>query len=397
MQPRIEPSQLIVYIFIFVAAPTLTFFIGSWLDTYLGFPLSPPFPLNIFTGMGVMIIGLNLGIKSTRQLYHAGFGLPWGEAVHSVETQRLVVNGIYRYSRNPMVLGYSLLPMGMGLMFQSIGMAFSITPMVLALNYLIVKTREEPRLAERFGDEYHAYKEKTPFLFPKSSLLIRDYLFPYVSSHREQLGYVLLAETSLLVTSLLVFQDMPEIGTTFFSSIADLVFIFICFVGIVAGLFPGYCSFTSKTDRYNGESVEGHHPNCALFSGHVVAVNGRRYCAGCSGLVIGALLALLGLLTGFYPLNTLIGFWFGVLLVGLGLAQHFIDLGSGWIHLWLNIGFVIGDWLMFEAIQLLNFSFLVSIYFLAVTIFWIYARIRASQWTHVSVCRDCDVDCLMRF
>ena len=131
MEPRIKQSQLAVYLLIFAAAPSLTFIIGKWLDQTLGFSKYPPFPSNLFLGIAVMILGLNLGIKSTRQLYHAGLGLPWGEAAHEVETQRLVVDGIYAYSRNPMVLGYSLLPVAMGLMFRSIGMMISLTPAVL--------------------------------------------------------------------------------------------------------------------------------------------------------------------------------------------------------------------------------------------------------------------------
>ncbi len=63
----------------------------------------------------------------------------------------------------------------------------------------------------------------------------------------------------------------------------------------------------------------------------------------------------------------------------------------------LNVFLVFGAWLMFEAIQLMNLSFLVSAYYLAVTVFWIYARIRASQWTHVGVCIDCDEVCSIRF
>jgi len=107
--------------------------------------------------------------------------------------------------------------------------------------------------------------------------------------------------------------------------------------------------------------------------------------------------ALIGLVSGVYPFDVLVGFWFGILLVGLGLAQHLIDLGSAWIHLGLNTIFVVGTWLMFKAIQLMNLSFLVSAYFLIVSLFWVFTRIKASQWTHVAVCNDCDVVCSNRF
>jgi hypothetical protein len=135
-----------------------------------------------------------------------------------------------------------------------------------------------------------------------------------------------------------------------------------------------------------------------------VTLGTRVFCAGCSGLVLGAGTSLLGLflcLRGFlfcgYSLDVFVVFWFGVLLVYLGLAQHFIDLGSGWVHFWLNFFFVVGTWFMFMAIQLMKLSFLVSAYFLAVTVFWILARIRASQWTHVAVCSVCNEKCVHSF
>lgn len=396
MQPEIKPRQLVAYLLIFIAAPTLTFVLGSWLDNLFGLPVFPVFPLNLFSGITVMIIGLNLGIKSTRELYQHGGGLPWGEAAHEVEIQRLVKTGIYAYSRNPMMLGYSLLPVGMGFLFQSIGMIIALTPVVLALNYMIVKNREEPRLLERFGDEYQRYRDETPFLFPNWGGLLNKYLIPYVKAHKDQLSYVLLAELSLLVTALVVQNDLPSVAFPSAGLVLDIVFAVICVLGIVAGIAPKYCSFSGRGE-WHGEGIAGHHPDCGHLEGHTVMFGGKAFCAGCSGLVIGAFLALAGLVTGFYPFDTVIGFWFGAMLVFLGLAQHFIDLGSGFVHLWLNVGFVLGDWLMFEAIQRMTLSFLVSVYYLAVTVFWIYARIRTSRWTHVVVCRECTEHCVLRF
>ena len=396
MQPQIKKRQLIFYLLIFVAAPTLTYVLGSSLDGLLGLPVFPGFPLNLFTGISVMVFGLNLGIKSTRQLYRHGVGLPWGEASHEVETQKLVTTGIYAYSRNPMILGYSLLPVGMGLMFQSIGMVIALTPAVLALNYFIVKRREEPRLLDRFGEEYTRYRAETPFMFPDLNKLIGEYLIPYIKTHSNQISYVLLAEISLFITTMVVFDDLPVINLVYTDLVSDVLYVVICVLGIIAGVAPKYCNFSSRSERH-GSGVAGHHPDCGRFEGHTVSFGGRVYCAGCSGLVIGAILALIGLASGFYPFDHEIGFWFGAMLVFLGLAQHFIDLGSGWVHLWLNIGFVVGDWLMYESIQAMNLGFTASVYFLAVTVWWIYARIRASQWTHVAVCHECSEGCMLLF
>ncbi len=222
-------------------------------------------------------------------------------------------------------------------------------------------------------------------------------VIPYIESRWDQISYVLLAEASLLITSLLIHQNLPEVYFPWQTLVSKLVFASICVMGIIAGLAPSWCSFGGKSERRGEDGVAGHHPDCGRFLGHTVRVGQRVFCAGCSGLVLGALLALGGLFSGFYPFDPVFGFWLGVMLVGLGLAQHFIDLGSAWLHLLLNIVFVVGAWLMFEAIQLMSLSFLVSAYFLSVTVFWIFARIRASQWVHVGVCRDCSAQCMIRF
>ena len=87
----------------------------------------------------------------------------------------------------------------------------------------------------------------------------------------------------------------------------------------------------------------------------------------------------MGLTTGFYPFNLEIGFWFGAMLVFLGLAQQLIDFGSEGLHFLLNAAFVVGDWLMYEALQAKDLNIFISIYFLAFTVFWVFTRIRASQ------------------
>ena len=217
------------------------------------------------------------------------------------------------------------------------------------------------------------------------------------SPHRERLTYITVAELSLLVTSLLVFQDIPMVTFPAQSTVSSIIYALICIMGIIAGISPKSCSIGARSERRDGDDVAGHHPDCGHFSGHTVKFRGGVYCAGCSGLILGAVVALLGLVSGWYPFDVLVGFWFGVLLVGLGLAQHLIDLGSAWLHLGLNILFVAGTWFMFRAIQLMNLSFFASAYFLVMTVFWIFIRIRASQWTHVAVCNECDLVCSNRF
>jgi protein-S-isoprenylcysteine O-methyltransferase Ste14 len=392
MRPRVQSKQLAGYLAIFIVMPILTFLIGRFTDNYLGLPSFPSFPLNMFLGVYTMILCINIGVKSTKALYEKGSGLPWGEAKEEVKSSCLVTSGPFTYSRNPMMLGYSFLPFAMGLIFRSLGMALSVTPIVLVVNMIILITKEEPGLVERFGEEYLEYKSRTPLLFPRISM-IWDYIVKYYQKNRELITYVVLAQLSLILVSLLSIRGVQNDQSLSFLRAA---FFSICLIGIVAGLFPGFLSF-SKAERRDSKDVSGHHPSCGFFPGHVVKVMGSAVCAGCTGLVIGAVLSMLFLVVGIRPFwfGREVAFWSGVLFVSLGLVQHFIDLGSGWVHLWLNVWFVIGAWMIFESIQRLNLS--IQLYFLASTLFWIWARIRASQWNHVYVCNVCLSKCKHRF
>lgn len=166
-EPRIRWKQLLLYLSVFVIAPIVTFVLGRWLDEIAGLNGFPPLPLNLIIGFPVFFGGLAIGIKSTRELYKIGYGLPWGKLNGKSQTTRLVTNGVYEYCRNPMTLGYSLLPCGMGIMFKSPGMTFFIPAMIIAVAIVYVKVWEEPGLEKRFGEDYREYKRKTPFLIPR--------------------------------------------------------------------------------------------------------------------------------------------------------------------------------------------------------------------------------------
>ena len=71
---------------------------------------------------------------------------------------RLVVSGIYRYSRNPMYLGLLCL-LGAWAFYLSSLLAFACLPLfVLAMNRLQIQPEEAAMLAQ-FGDEYRVYTE----------------------------------------------------------------------------------------------------------------------------------------------------------------------------------------------------------------------------------------------
>ena len=72
------------------------------------------------------------------------------------QSSSLVIRGIYRYSRNPMYLGFLLLLIAWGCYLQS-GVALLLLPLfVLYMNWFQI-TPEERHLLHKFGADYQAY------------------------------------------------------------------------------------------------------------------------------------------------------------------------------------------------------------------------------------------------
>lgn len=73
----------------------------------------------------------------------------------------LVVNGPYRFSRNPIYLADLLLVAGAVLVMTKPWALALLVPVFLGLRRVVVR-HEEPYLESRFGDDYREYRRYTP-------------------------------------------------------------------------------------------------------------------------------------------------------------------------------------------------------------------------------------------
>ena len=74
------------------------------------------------------------------------------------KASRLVVRGIYRYSRNPMYLGLLFLLIGWAVYLSNLA-AFAFLPVfVLTMNRLQIRP-EEAAMETQFGEEFRTYRE----------------------------------------------------------------------------------------------------------------------------------------------------------------------------------------------------------------------------------------------
>ncbi len=81
-------------------------------------------------------------------------------------TKKLVVVGVYRYVRNPMITGVLTILLGESIFFLSI-YVFGLFLFFSVGNHVYFIKSEEPGLVKRFGEEYLLYKENVPRWIPR--------------------------------------------------------------------------------------------------------------------------------------------------------------------------------------------------------------------------------------
>ena len=80
---------------------------------------------------------------------------------------KLITTGLYRYCRNPMLLGLFIILLGLGLLLGSLSLIFIFTPIFILINVLYLKAIEEKEMEKKFGKQYLEYKKRVPMFFPK--------------------------------------------------------------------------------------------------------------------------------------------------------------------------------------------------------------------------------------
>jgi protein-S-isoprenylcysteine O-methyltransferase Ste14 len=103
-------------------------------------------------GMLPLLAGLILAVCGVSAFRRAGTPL-----VPFVPSTALVTTGIYRFTRNPMYLGLTLILAGTALILGSLGALLPLVPFVLILRCGYIDA-EERFLENIFGSEYRRYK-----------------------------------------------------------------------------------------------------------------------------------------------------------------------------------------------------------------------------------------------
>ena len=113
-------------------------------------------------GSILVLLGLTLMAKTIRLFITVGKGTlaPWNP------TQRLVVRGVYRYVRNPMITGVFCVLLGEAVLFGSLWL-LGWSAVFCVVNLIYIPVFEEPGLVGRFGDDYLLYRQNVPRWIPR--------------------------------------------------------------------------------------------------------------------------------------------------------------------------------------------------------------------------------------
>jgi protein-S-isoprenylcysteine O-methyltransferase Ste14 len=127
----------------------------SWLIP-LGAGLGSANGRALAVGGGLAVIGFALSALSVREFWRAGTSVVPGDP-----STTLVDNGPYRFSRNPIYIGFVILYFGLAIVLTSVWMLLLLVPVLMVLQRGVVE-REEAYLQEKFGEVYWRYQTRVP-------------------------------------------------------------------------------------------------------------------------------------------------------------------------------------------------------------------------------------------
>jgi protein-S-isoprenylcysteine O-methyltransferase Ste14 len=140
-----------------IARPPLIFggtllagLIADWLIDGPG--IGPDYAVLVVPGFILVLAGLALVFTAAVQFRRAGTNVEtWKPSTN------LVTTGVYRFSRNPIYVGLTLIYLGVTLLTDSL-VALVLLPLVLIFIRFGVIEREERYLEIKFGEAYREYK-----------------------------------------------------------------------------------------------------------------------------------------------------------------------------------------------------------------------------------------------
>jgi protein-S-isoprenylcysteine O-methyltransferase Ste14 len=144
-----------------VIAPGVVAGLVPWWIT--GWRMGAGYPAAVqIIGVVLIVAGAAVLLAAFAQFAIQGLGTP----APPVPTEQLVVQGLYRYVRNPMYLAVLAAIVGQSLLLNRpvlLGYAAAVAAAFIAFVY----GYEQPALTRRYGAQYEAYRRAVPGWWPR--------------------------------------------------------------------------------------------------------------------------------------------------------------------------------------------------------------------------------------
>jgi hypothetical protein len=110
--------------------------------------------ISMLLGYALLFIGIGLFVQGWRELHRA------------IQQKRLATDGLYGVVRHPQYLGLFIGLFGEGIVHWPTLFSVGLFPLIV-LAYVRLARKEERRMVEQFGEQYHAYQRQVPMFIPR--------------------------------------------------------------------------------------------------------------------------------------------------------------------------------------------------------------------------------------
>jgi protein-S-isoprenylcysteine O-methyltransferase Ste14 len=149
-------------IFLLIAPLTVVGWIPWWITRWRMESSFGSFALLRVVGGFLILVGVPVLLDSFARFAIQGLGTP----APVFPTRHLIVQGLYRYVRNPMYVALLLVVTGQALLFGSLHL-LEYGAIVWLFTHLFVIGYEEPTLRAKFGEEYKTFCAHVPRWIPR--------------------------------------------------------------------------------------------------------------------------------------------------------------------------------------------------------------------------------------
>jgi hypothetical protein len=196
------------------------------------------------------------------------------------------------------------------------------------------------------------------------------------------------------------------------NTIIGLLFISACIFGITLALWPNWLRAIKKKKMHDElkphisnkdhhrprrypPKRQGHHPVCHNFYGHAIQLGEKVVCAGCFGLSLGAISAIIFMIFFIIyeiRLSNVISYLLiltGFLIILVNFFEIQTKSRDPVLHVMLNFLLIIGFFFIIISVFHLTKELFIGILAIILSILWLDTTIQLSNSHHKKICNTC--------